>query len=144
MDKIKLPTAFLILTLVFVVAACGSATSGNVQPTARPYTPEAVDNPEAAALVEGNAQDGEAVFAQYCSGCHSIQEGEDIEGPSLYQAGDRMDYDYVKESVLYPEAHLAFVEGRFEVDDTTMPVDFQEWMSEQQLEDVIAYVLSLK
>ncbi len=146
MEKIKLPTVILILTLLFMVAACGSAASGNVQPTARPYTPEAVQgagNGGSSDLV-GNPEDGLVVFEQYCSECHDVREGVNIEGPSLFEAGTRYDYAYVKESILYPTAHLAFIEGEFEVDDSSMPVDFQEWMSSQQLEDVIAYVLSLK
>jgi mono/diheme cytochrome c family protein len=71
------------------------------------------------------------VFEQYCSGCHKTAEGQNLEGPSLFDAGSRFDYDYVKESILYPTEHLAYVEGEFEVDDTTMPTDFQEWMSTQ-------------
>jgi mono/diheme cytochrome c family protein len=146
MDKTKLSIVFLAVTIIFLAAACGPAPSANVEPTARPYTPESVQEGAGGASSElvGNPEDGKVVFEQYCSECHDIQEGVNIEGPSLFEAGTRYDYNYVKESVLFPTAHLAFIEGEFEVDDSSMPVDFQEWMSAQQLEDVIAYVLSLK
>lgn len=144
MKKIAPATVFLIISFVIVLTACGPAAGSNVEPTARPYTPEDVQAGGGSGPIEGNAEDGVVVFEQYCSECHDIKEGVNIEGPSLFEAGTRYDYDYVKESVLYPTAHLAYIEGQFEVDDSSMPADFQEWMSTQQLEDVVAYVLSLK
>ena len=145
MEKMKNLSVVLIVSLVFLVTACGSANGEPAAPTARPYTPDAslASGGEAESAV-GNPEDGLVVFEQYCSECHDIAEGQNIEGPSLFAAGTRLDYDYVKESILYPAEHLAYVEGKFEVDDTTMPTDFQEWMSTQQMEDVIAYVLSLE
>ena len=144
MEKMKKLSVILIVSLVFFVTACGSAGT-SAEPTARPYTPDpSLGTGSEAEPVAGNAENGMVVFEQYCSECHDIAEGQNIEGPSLFEAGIRLDYDYVKESILYPTEHLAYVEGKFEVDDTTMPTDFQEWMSAQQLEDVIAYVMSLE
>lgn len=143
MEKMKRLSVFLIMPLLFFVAACGS-TSANVEPTARPYTPDPVQGGGGSGAIVGQPEDGLVVFEQYCSECHDIAEGENIEGPSLFEAGTRLDYDYVKESILYPTEHLAHIEGEFEVDDSSMPTDFQEWMSAQQLEDVIAYVMSLE
>jgi hypothetical protein len=145
MEKMKKLSVFLIISLVFLMTACGSASGASAEPTARPYTPDPnlASGGEAEPIV-GNPDDGVVVFEQYCSECHDISEGQNIEGPSLFEAGTRLDYDYVKESILYPTEHLAYIEGEFEVDDTSMPIDFQEWMSAQQLEDVIVYVLSLE
>jgi cytochrome c2 len=144
MKNMKYLAISLIISL-FLVAACSSASSSAAEPTARPYTPDpSLATGGEAEPVVGNPEDGVVVFEQYCSECHDIAEGQNIEGPSLFEAGTRLDYEYVKESILYPTEHLAFVEGEFEVDDTTMPTDFQEWMSAQQLEDVIAYVMSLE
>jgi hypothetical protein len=66
-----------------------------------------------------------------------------IEGPSLAGAGERLKYEYVKESILFPTDHIVHVEGMVESGETTMPVDFQEYLTVQELEDVIAFVLSL-
>ena len=144
MKKNKQLAVFLIVSLLFLVTACGSS-AGNVEPTARPYTSSASQaGTSDTTMVTGKAEDGKIVFEQYCSECHDLSEGENIEGPSLFTAGARLDYAYVKESILYPTAHLAHIDGEFEVDDSSMPTDFQEWMSAQQLEDVITYVLSLK
>ena len=143
MKKMIKAAVFLIIPLIFVVAACGT-TSGGAEPTARPYTPEEVDSDGESGSVVGVAADGKAVYDEYCSECHDLVESVNIEGPSLFAAGTRLDYDYVKESILYPTEHLAYIEGEFEVDDTSMPTDFQEWMTTQQLEDVIAFVLSIE
>jgi hypothetical protein len=62
----------------------------------------------------------------------------------LFEAGTRLDYDYVKESILDPTAHDAYYEDLYTESGTTMPTDFGQLLSERQLEDVIAYVMSLK
>ena len=97
MKKSKLATVFLIISLIFLISACGSASGGEVEPTARPYTPDdSLGTGGESGPVVGNAEDGATVFNEYCSECHDIGEGVNIEGPSLFAAGTRLDYDYVK------------------------------------------------
>jgi mono/diheme cytochrome c family protein len=143
--KMVLPVSIL-LSLILLVTACGGVTEvERVEPTARPYTPQtgAESDPEEVVLV-GNPVDGFVVFEQYCLVCHLVDADEDIGGPSLLNAGLRMEYDYVKESILYPEEHDAWVERELDAVDVDMPTDFGGLLTPQQLEDLIAYVLSLK
>lgn len=147
MNKSLRLSFLVIMILSILAAACGTpAESPGIEATARPYTPQPiVDESESASdEIVANPEDGRAVFEEYCSECHDLEEGVIIEGPSLFEAGERLDYEYVKESIINPTAHLTYIDQVFEVDETTMPTDFQEWMTEQELEDVIAFVLSLQ
>jgi nitric oxide reductase subunit C len=127
MKNLKQLSIPLIISILFLLAACGSAGSS------------AADNE-----LTGDPELGQIVFQQYCSECHSTTEGQVIEGPPLFEAGTRLDYDYVKESILDPTAHDAYYEDLYTESGTTMPTDFGQLLSDRQLEDVIAYVMSLK
>lgn len=141
----QLPVLMMI-PVILLAAACGpAAMPAAAEPTARPYTPVVVEEAagEPAPLV-GVVEDGLIAFQTNCSSCHAIEEGVVIEGPSLFAAGSRLEYDYIKESILYPEAHDAFVEAQLAAVDVDMPTDFAGLLTPQQLEDLIAYVQSLK
>ena len=127
MKNLKQLSIPLIISILFLLAACGSAGS------------DAADNE-----LSGDPELGQIVFQQYCSECHDIVEGQVIEGPPLFEAGTRLDYDYVKESILYPTEHIAYYEDLYDEDGTTMPTDFEQLLSDRQLDDVIAYVMSLE
>jgi mono/diheme cytochrome c family protein len=128
MKHMKQLSVFLIISLLFLVTACGSAGSDSAEPT----------------TLTGNPVNGLVLFKQYCSECHDIVEGQVIEGPPLFEAGTRLDYDYVKESILYPTEHIAYYEGIYDEDGTNMPTDFEQLLSDRQLDDVIAYLMSLE
>lgn len=122
MKNLKQLSIPLIISLLFLVTACGSASTE----------------------LSGDPELGLVVFQQYCSECHDIAEGQVIEGPPLFEAGTRLDYDYVKESILYPTEHIAYYEGLYNEDGTNMPTDFKNLLSDRQLDNVIAYLMSLK
>jgi cytochrome c2 len=128
MKNMKQLSVPLIISLLFLLTACGSASSDAAESNELP----------------GNPELGQIVFQQYCSECHSIAEDQVIEGPPLFEAGTRLTYDYVKESILSPTAHIAHYEGLYDEDGTTMPTDFERLLSERELNDVIAYLMSLK
>jgi mono/diheme cytochrome c family protein len=128
MKTLKQLSVPLIISLLFLVTACGSAGS---------------DAAEATEL-SGDPELGLIVFQQYCSECHDVAEGQVIEGPPLFEAGTRLSYDYVKESILSPTEHIAYYEGLYNEDDTSMPTDFEQVLNDRQLDNVIAYVMSLK
>jgi mono/diheme cytochrome c family protein len=73
-----------------------------------------------------------------CSTCHSLNEGEVIVGPSLAGIGSR-DEAYIRESILDPNAVL--VDG-YPAD--TMPNVWGDELSQGQLDQLVAFLLSLK
>lgn len=124
---------FLLLTVFLLgLAACGG---GDTAPAGGP----------------GDAAAGEKVFndvaVSACGSCHSREPGVDGVGPSLAnigaEAGSRVSgvsaEDYVRKSVTDPNADVAdgFVAN-------VMPGTFGSQLSEQQLSDLVAYLLTLK
>lgn len=97
----------------------------------------------------GNATDGAKVFASTCASCHSVEPAKVIVGPSLAgmatdAAGDAAaegisPEEMLREMITDPNAEV--VEG-FKPD--IMPKDFGTKLSEQELNDVIAYLMTLK
>lgn len=102
-----------------------------------------------------NASDaGKELFAQTtlddqpgCITCHSLEPGVIIIGPSVAgiasQAGSMVPgmsaEEYLKQSIVDPNAYL--VEG-FPMD--TMPPVWGSRLSEKQVNDLVAYMLTLK
>jgi mono/diheme cytochrome c family protein len=108
----------------------------------------------ACASSENSADAGKALFAQTtlddqpgCITCHSLEPGVIIIGPSVAgiasQAGSMVSglsaEEYLKQSIVDPNAYL--VEG-FPKD--TMPPVWGSRLSEQQVDDLVAYMLTLK
>jgi mono/diheme cytochrome c family protein len=93
----------------------------------------------------GAADAGKALFAETvigtqagCISCHSL-DGSVIVGPSMQGIGSRVDADYIKASILDPNATL--VEG-YPAD--TMPNVWGTELSGEQVDQLVAYLLSLK
>jgi cytochrome c2 len=92
---------------------------------------------------------GKNLFAkQACSACHVIEAGKPATvGPNLSNIGNRAAArkpgyaaeQYIWESILNPNAYVApgFNAG-------VMPQDFRQKLSDQDLKDLIAYLLTLK
>lgn len=80
-----------------------------------------------------------------CSDCHVFGSRRPGDGPSFMgisaTAADRIEgtsaEDYIRESILDPSAFLP--EGYF---STHMPKTYGEILTEEEIEDIIAYVLS--
>ncbi|MGD8623809.1 MAG: cytochrome c [Anaerolineae bacterium] len=125
-------TLFLSLSLILVLglAACGGdgGTAGG-----------------------GDVSAGKTVFEQTaapaCTTCHSLEAGVTLVGPSLATIGadagsmvpGQSAEEYLRESVVSPNAHV--VEG---FGSNLMPQDYGTQLSEQQIDDLVAYMLSLK
>ena len=99
-------------------------------------------------------QAGRELFAQTilgtqtgCKTCHSLDEGVIIVGPSLAGIGARggetvpgvSAAEYIRESIMDSEVYL--VEG---FPAGTMPNVWGEQLSDEQIDDLVAYLLSLK
>ena len=124
----------LILLLVLGLAACGGESA-----------------PEGGTAGGGDAAAGEQVYNQVaapaCSTCHSLEPGVMLVGPSLAnigaEAGSRLSgtsaEDYLRQSVTDPNAHI--VEG---FAANLMPASYGGQLTAQQIDDLVAYMLSLK
>ena len=120
----------LVLVLVLSLAACGGGS---------------------APAVSGDATAGQKVYsgeaAPACSSCHSLEPGTTIVGPSLAtigaEAGSRQSgqsaSDYLHQSIVEPDAYVVegFAAG-------LMPGTYGGALSEQQIADLVAYLLTLK
>ena len=129
-------------------------------PTATPLPPTEEPTEEASTDTEnlseitlliqenGNASDGETQFAaQGCIACHTVDEGGmAVVGPNQWElyirAAETVDglsaEEYVYRSIIAPSEYIS--EGFF---DGIMPPSYEATMTEQQLIDVVAYLLSL-
>ncbi len=104
----------------------------------------------------GDAAAGEKLFKSAvlhenpgCSTCHSLNPGEVLVGPSMAgiatdAAGDAADEgmtteEMLKEMIVDPNAELA---GDFAAD--IMPQDWGEKLTPQELNDLIAFLMTLK
>jgi len=125
---------------------------------------EAADEGQTIASVieAGDVDAGQAVFnAPYetssgtwiCTSCHSVDESQTrLVGPGLWglyeraderaeAAGDADAVTYVYESIIAPAAY--HVEAEPPYPENLMPQNYGEVLTEEELDDVIAYILTL-
>lgn len=124
-----LPAALFLLCLIPVIAACSQAD---------PPPPTPTQDPVILA--------GRQVFITHCGACHSSNPGTVIVGPSLAgiatAGGDRIDgldaRTYVYSSIMQPSDYVV---GGYE---DLMPKDLAKKLTGEELDNVVAYVLSLE
>ncbi len=118
----------LILSLLVVVAAaCGggddkSASGGDADVAAGKALFEKT-------VLEGNAG---------CVTCHSREPGKTIVGPSLAGVASKGE-DFIRESIVNPDADVTegFPAG-------TMPPDYGQKLSDEQINQLVKYLMTLK
>ena len=100
-----------------------------------------------AAIEAGDLEEGVKISElQGCAGCHSLEDGEVLSGPSWYDIGNtvvgRVDGEspglYLYNSITSPNS---FIVKRF--DSGVMPDNFQEILSDEEIGHLIAMLLSL-
>ncbi len=135
-------TVFVLLLVVLILAACG----GSSQPAP-----------------VGNAENGKALFAKPtigkagvpgCATCHSVEKDKKLVGPSLYgiatdAAGAFKEAEYkgaaksanewLREAIVNPNVDI--VEG---FTPSIMPQNFGKDLTEGEINDLVAYLLTLK
>ena len=145
MRKNVLPLLLLSLALL-LLAACGGGAAEETETEEQPAT-------------VGDAQAGEQLYNQTsigsapgCITCHSVEPTDDPlqpspVGPSHYGLADRAgDYvegqsaeEYLRESIVEPDAHI--VEG---FTAGVMYQNYGEDLTDQQIDDLVAYLLTLE
>ena len=121
---------FLCLTFAaMILAACSTTPEMSATPT--------LDAPQ---------QQGQAVFKLRCAQCHALTPDTVVIGPSIAglatRAASRIEgysaEEYIEISILSPKEYL--VEGFTD----TMPTNFGKDLTSDELEAVVAYLMTLK
>jgi nitric oxide reductase subunit C len=129
-------TFFVLVALMLGLAACGGG--GQASPTT-------------SAAGGADVAQGKTVFDQVasppCSSCHSIEPGVTLVGPSLAGIGTsaatiepgKSAEAFLRESIVDPNA---YVPDGFAAN--VMPSNYGSQLSKQQIDDLVAYLMSLK
>jgi len=124
------------------------------------FTPTTIPTQAPAAdSVDGNPANGDTLFHELraevgfaCSTCHNPTATQRLIGPGLQgireRAATRVEgmtaVEYIRDSILNPNNHLAPSEdGGPDFPSNLMPQIYSQVWSEQQLNDIIAYLLTL-
>jgi mono/diheme cytochrome c family protein len=129
---------FLLLTLVLGLIGC----QGQTTPTG------------GGSAAGGNPSAGEALFAQTmigtlagCITCHSLQPDLTLIGPSLARIGaeagsmvpGQSAEEYLRQAIVAPDEYVVSGFGA-----GIMPGAYGSELSEQQIQDLVAYLLTLR
>jgi mono/diheme cytochrome c family protein len=130
----RLPPLLSLALLLFLLAGCAIAEDPAVSKF--PPTP----------ALDALAESGKQVFVTHCGACHSTSAGTVIVGPSLAgiatHGADRVDgldaRTYVYSSIMQPADYL--VDGY----EDLMPKDLAKELTGEELDAVVAYLLTLE
>jgi cytochrome c2 len=145
-----------LVAMIAMLAACGGGSSA-------PAAPAAPAAQQPAPASGGNPDTGKALFSQSilagnagCITCHSLEPGKVLVGPSMAGIGTRAATtvpgqtaeEYLRESIVDTNAFLAkgcnANDPQAQCAAGIMPQDWPQKLSEQQIDDLVAYMLSLK
>lgn len=163
-----MPRTTLLLLVLLLLAACGRgeiAPSTPIQVTSIANAPTATPAPEmtsaAAQPTEASAQTaltgdvaaGDALFHQYleganfaCSTCHNTATADRLVGPGLLGIGETAASRVPGEDALTYLHNAIVAPSAFVVEtypDQLMPQNYGDLLTEQQIADLIAYLMSL-
>jgi mono/diheme cytochrome c family protein len=122
-------TIICLLVAATVLSACSGASDIPATPT-----------------LDAIQQQGQAVYNLRCAQCHALTPDTIVIGPSLAgiasRAGDRIEgysaEEYIEDSILFPKDFI--VDGFTD----TMPTNFGKDLTGEELDAVVAYLMTLK
>ena len=130
----RLPAAILVV-FALLLAGCGGGEE--VSPT--PATVEGtVPTETSEPVADGDPAAGKEVYtAQGCGSCHVFEAAGSSgqTGPNLDESLQGKDAEYVRESIVAPDAQIA--EG---FQPGIMPKNYGEMLSDKQLADLVAFL----
>jgi mono/diheme cytochrome c family protein len=142
-----LPLALLLITGVWIVAACGG---GDDAPEPKKSTAQRVTRPAppdeyAGKMVNGNAEEGKKLFDSQCASCHGpAGDGKSPVGQALQPpAGDLTDPAF-QNAVEDDYLHWRIAEGGAFAPFNSGMTPFKAMYNEEQIGDIVAYIRSLK
>lgn len=136
------------------------APTNTPEPPTLTFTPTSIPTQAPASnTVSGNAANGDTLFHELraevgfaCSTCHNPAAQQRLIGPGLQGIGERAAtrvegqnaVEYLRNSILHPNDFIAPAEdGGPDYPASLMPQNYAQLWSEQQLNDIIAYLLTL-
>jgi mono/diheme cytochrome c family protein len=163
----------LVMVAALVLAACGGdeptpEAAPEETELAPEETPEAAVPSEemmvlvAEAIAAGDVENGRTVFNEsyatslgswQCASCHSVNSARSrLVGPGMYdlyviaeerlaESGDQDVVTYIRNAITMPNAHIVQEEPAYP--ENLMPGNYGEVLTEQELADVVAYILTL-
>ena len=122
---------FVLCSILVAILLAACSTASDVPPTP---------------TLDVNQQQGQGVYKLRCAQCHALTPDTIVIGPSLAgiatRAATRMDgYDapaYLEHSILFPKDYI--VEGFTD----TMPTNFGKDLTSEELDALVAYLMTLK
>ena len=92
-------------------------------------------NLESIAMQTGDAEQGLQVFAEFCQGCHQVNDQGQNFGPDLSQIGDKLGKDGMLSAIVYPSLGVGFGYEGFEIksNDGNIYNGFIESQTEDEL-----------
>jgi cytochrome c oxidase subunit 2 len=128
--RTRIVVASFVCLLTLVGAGCGGGGGGEEEAGTQPTT---------TAAAGGGAENGKQIFiAQGCGGCHALSTAgtNGTTGPDLDEALKGKDAAFIRKSIVDPDAQIT--EG-FQAG--LMPKDYGEKLSDQDLSDLVAFLL---
>ena len=141
---------FLLVTVILTIAMLGAVevfakeehheagAPSETAPEPSPTPPPEPQEPPPPMAPSGSADAGKAVFAsQGCGGCHTFAAAgaSGSVGPNLDEALSGKDAEFVRQSIVDPNADVA--QG---YSPGVMPQTYEKELSPKQLEDLVAFV----
>jgi mono/diheme cytochrome c family protein len=134
----------LLIALVVVLTGCDRPTLANLTETAVVANPPTVVGTPDPALAP---ERGQSLFVSQCAACHAVDGSGRSAGPDIKGMAERVEavfpgrdlVDYMHESIV--DIH-AYVPDGYHGD--VMPANYAETLSEQQIDDLVAYMMSIQ